>query len=437
MKVRVHRGGPEVGGCCVEVEHRGDRLVLDVGAPWPANGDEHVVLPTVPGLADGSDPRLRGVLVAHPHLDHRGLAGRVSPRVPVFIERQAAAILAAARPFTPSGAPIVPTAYLEDRQPLHLGQFTITPQLVDHCGVDAYAFAVDAGDERLFYAGRLRARGRQSSLFEGLVAHPPSGVDTLLLEGAQVTARAASPDVTAPTTGEAAGPGASSESQLEVELARTFLATDGLVVVVSAAQHLDRLVTAYRACLRSGRTLLVDLYAATVAQATGRPTLPQPGFPQLGVYVADGQRRAVETSGESRRTDDVAAHRVELDELAAHPDEYVVLTGGSTIPELLRCGALAQDGVVVWSRAPRDLRDRSGRLLAAQLAAAAVPFVEHHVCDRPSGADLSRLVAAIGPRQVVPIGTEAAGLPDGLWWEVAPTFRTGSTRQSIQSRMSA
>ncbi len=163
--------------------------------------------------------------------------------------------------------------------------------------------------------------------------------------------------------------------------------------------------------LRSGRTLLVDLYAATFAQATGRPTLPQPGFPQLGVYVPDGQCGAVETSGETDRAErEVAAHRVNLDELAAHPDEDVTLSDGSTVPEVLGCGALDHDGVIVWSKGSDGLRDGPGRLLVGQLASAAVPWVRHRVCEHPTVADLSRLVAAIGPHQVVAIGTTASGM---------------------------
>ena len=63
MRVRVHRGSHEVGGSCVEVEHAGFRLVLDVGKPLNAGWTDRVDLPSVPGLADGSDPDLLGVLI--------------------------------------------------------------------------------------------------------------------------------------------------------------------------------------------------------------------------------------------------------------------------------------------------------------------------------------------------------------------------------------
>ena len=77
MNVRIHRGAHEIGGSCVEVEYLGSRIVLDVGKPLWAGWDQFVPLPEVPGLADGSDPSLAGVLISHPHLDHYGLIDQV------------------------------------------------------------------------------------------------------------------------------------------------------------------------------------------------------------------------------------------------------------------------------------------------------------------------------------------------------------------------
>src|SRR6187551_3804343 len=93
MRVRVHRGCHEVGGTCVEVEADGARLVLDAGRPLTAGADDHVELPAVPGLADGSDPALLGVLISHGHLDHYGLIDQVHPSVPVYAGQAASEIV--------------------------------------------------------------------------------------------------------------------------------------------------------------------------------------------------------------------------------------------------------------------------------------------------------------------------------------------------------
>src|SRR5664279_458760 len=129
MNVRIHRGAHEIGGSCVEVEYCGSRIVLDVGKPLSAGWDEAVPLPAVPGLADGSDPALAGVIISHPHLDHYGLIGQVDPRVPIYIGREAARLLAASTFFSAAGVELRPTGILCDQEPIAIGAFTVTPYL--------------------------------------------------------------------------------------------------------------------------------------------------------------------------------------------------------------------------------------------------------------------------------------------------------------------
>ena len=417
MRARIHRGAHEIGGSCVELESDGRRLVLDVGKPLSSGPREHVPLPAVPGLASG-DPSLAGVLISHAHLDHYGLVDQVHPSVPVYAGREAAALVSAARFFSPMGPELRPTGYLSHRRPVHLSPFTVTPYLVDHSGFDSYALQIDAGGRRLLYTGDIRGHGRKGKLFDRMVVAPPADVDTVLLEGTHVRAEPGTDDDAPLPT----------ETDVEMDMARTFRTTAGLPVVVSSAQNIDRLVTVYRAARRAGRILLVDLYIATVAQAIGRSTIPQPGFPRLGVFIPRRQRVRVKESGEFRRTHAVRALRVFPEQLLADPDRYVVLTGSSAVSELLTGGQL-HGGVVVWSLWAGYLAEPSGRRLLDQTAAHGVPVVQHHTSGHAPLCDLKRLVAAVDPGLVVPIHTEGAleyarhfprvsPRDDGSWWEV-------------------
>ena len=423
MRVRIHRGCREIGGSCVEVRAAGARLVLDVGKPLWAGWDEQVPLPGVPGLADGDDPSLLGVLISHPHLDHYGLLDQVSDRVPVYAGRAAVEIVNASSFFSPASVSIRPSGYLADREPIRLGPFTVTPWLVDHSGYDSYALLVEADGRRLFYTGDLRGHGRKAGLFRRLLHQPPQDVDVLLMEGTHVRGNTDVPQAELPEEP------ACSEADVERDLATTLRNISGLGLIVSSAQNIDRLVTVYRAARRAGRTLVVDLYTATIAQATGRGTIPQPGFPAYGVSLPNRQRRLVMTSQEFTRTDAVRRWRVYPEDIAAHPERYVLLTGSSTVPEVLRSGAL-DGGAVVWSLWPGYLREPSGQRLRAALSVASVPLAIHHASGHASVADLGKLVHAIKPDRLVPIHTEGAdhyaqlfaGLVeqhhDGEWWAV-------------------
>jgi ribonuclease J len=133
-------------------------------------------------------------------------------------------------------------------------------------------------------------------------------------------------------------------------------------------------------------------------------------------------------SRQYHRTTHVRPHRVFPEQLRASPERYVLLTGSSTVPELLRAGTLT-GGVVVWSLWSGYLAEPGGVRLRAEVAGAGVRFVEHHTSGHAPLADLKRLVQAVKPARIVPIHTEGAAeyarhfpavtpREDGAWWPV-------------------
>ena len=169
--------------------------------------------------------------------------------------------------FSAAGADLHPTAFLSDQVPLKVGGFTVTPFLMDHSAFDSYSLLVEAEDCRLFYTGDIRGHGRKSRLFDALLNDPPHPIDVLLCEGTHVRHQ---DDANEPPR---------SESDVEISLARRMRDTRGAVMIISSAQNIDRLVTVYRACRRSGRSLVTDLYTASLAHAIGRQTIPNPVSP--------------------------------------------------------------------------------------------------------------------------------------------------------------
>jgi ribonuclease J len=418
VKVRILRGAHEIGGSCVEVEAAsGSRIVLDVGKPLWAGWYETVPLPPVAGLADGSDPALAGLVISHSHLDHYGLIDQVDPKVPLFIGEEAARILKAAAFFSSAGIDLHPTGYLSDRVPMEIGAFTITPFLMDHSAFDAYALLVEVDGCRFFYTGDIRGHGRKGSLFEKLIHDPPRPIDVLLCEGTHV--RRVDNHYEEPPR---------SEKDVELSLSQRMQNTSGAVYTISSAQNIDRLVTVYRACKRAGRTLVTDLYTATLADAIGRDTVPHPGFPNYKVYVPNHQRVLVKESGQFDRMDLIRDCRVFPEWLVTHANEVTLLLPSSTVPELLRADVLA-NGVVVWSLWPGYLWERNGKRLLGVLKAAGVPFVLDHASGHAPVGELQRLAGALQPTRLVPIHTEGAERyteffrnvephHDHEWWDV-------------------
>lgn len=415
MRVCIHRGAREIGGNCVELESGRKRLLIDIGRPLDASRNDEADLPRIAGLTGQGDGSLLGIVLSHPHQDHYGLVEYVDPSIPVFIGDAAARILDAAAFFAPSGIRIQPRGFLSDRRPLEIGPFTLTPYLMDHSAFDSYALLIETGGRRLLYTGDFRAHGRKAALTARLRDHPPKNVDVVLLEGTHIRARGQMP----------AGP---DEAGVESAMADLLRQTRGLAVIFSATQNIDRLVTTYRACKKAGRTLVIDLYTATVAAATRRDTIPQPGFPRLRVHVPNRQRILVKTSAEFGRIESIRKHRIFLDEVRSDPGKFVFLAQGSTLPELARAGCLA-DASAIWSLWPGYLDQPSGARVTRVLEQHAVPLLQLHSSGHASIEDLQRLALAINPNRIVPIHTSApTRFPelfkrvelrqDGEWWPV-------------------
>jgi ribonuclease J len=415
MWVRIHRGAREVGGSCVEIEHRGERIVLDLGRPLESDLDAALALPPVPGL-DAPDRSLLGLVVSHAHPDHYGLAAGVHPSVPIFMGEASQRILTEAAFFTPSGGVFDAAGFLRDRVPVELGPFRVTPYLMDHSAFDAYALLVEAGGKRLLYSGDVRAHGRKSVLFEQFVADPPAAVDTLLLEGTHIR-------------DEHAGPvtGGLSERHVEEPCVEIMRRAKGIVLVCYSPQNIDRVVTLFRAAKRSGRTLVLDLYAASMTRATGRPkTIPQADWEGVQVFVPLAQRIRVRRERAFERIGWVRPHRLYPEGLAAKAREVVVTFRHSMAGDLHRAGCLAE-AHAVWSMWTGYLDDQAGAHLRAWLEQRGIPLTVAHSSGHASVEDLQRFAAAISARQVVPIHTGApkrfSGFfanvvlrDDGEWW---------------------
>jgi ribonuclease J len=416
MRVRIHRGASEIGGNCIELEAGGARLVLDVGRPISAPLDADVPLPEVSGLARGDDPSLAGIVLSHPHLDHYGLLAKATPSVPLYVGAAAHRILCEAAFFT-GGAPLPePAGHLRHRAPFDVPPFRITPFLNDHSAFDAYSLLVEADGRRLFYTGDIRGHGRKAGIFEELLRLPPAGVDVLLMEGTQVRRD---------SDGSERG---ISERQLEDACVETFRATSGAVLAFYSPQNVDRLVTLYRAAIRSGRDFVMDLYAATIAAATGLSTIPQAEWERVRVYLPKAQRSRVIREGAFARTDAVRPRRIFPEELAARPGELVLSCREGMLRELEAAGCV--DGAqAVWSMWPGYLKQPTGERLLAPLARLGIPLTIHHASGHAFVPDLQRLVAALAPARVVPIHSEATERfaeffprvephSDGDWWVV-------------------
>ncbi len=416
MKVRIHRGANEIGGSCIEIESEGKRLILDVGLPLNMDASEDPVslVPQVDGFRDINEDLL-AIVISHPHQDHYGLIEFLRPDIPIVIGAAAKRILKVASKFSPSGLSLENTITMEDRNTITIGPFEITPFLVDHSAYDAYAILIEVNGKRLFYSGDFRGHGRKKALFEKFIASPPESIDVLLMEGSTIGRLAA--DETFMTEGD-----------LEEEFAKRFQNTNGLSFVFTSSQNIDRLVTIFRACLKSKRQLILDLYTAEILRATGNDKLPQGTWDNIRVFLPNSQRYRVI---KEKLFDEVSLYknkRIYPKQLATEAGQSVMIFRPSMCRELEKANCL-QGSHMIYSLWAGYLKDERTQPFLNWLEKYGIPMDHVHTSGHASIADLKRFSSAINSRKLVPIHSfnpqDYSDLfdrveirQDGKWWEV-------------------
>lgn len=418
MRVRIHRGAHEIGGSCVEVENAdGERLVLDVGAPLLTIEGKEPTIPAVKGLIE-ADSALQGILITHAHQDHWGLVDQALPSVPLYMGEATHRILIEAA-FWVHGLNRATKGFLEHRHPFELGQFRITPFLNDHSAFDAYSLLVEADDRRLFYTGDIRGHGRKSDIFQQLLRRPPPDIDVLLTEGTNVRPE---------SEGDVDSEATVTEADVEMACADVFRKTAGMVLAMYSAQNIDRMVTLFKASKRSGRTFVMTLYGASIAEATGNQNIPKAGWPEVRIFVPGWQQAKIKEAEVFERVDKIKPYRVFEEELALDPSLWVVSFSMAMAKRLDSAGALG-DANAVWSMWPGYLMEENAKSLLSFLREHGIPLTTQHTSGHASIADLQRLAGALAPQRVVPIHSFGAARfgelfqgvehhTDGEWWDV-------------------
>jgi ribonuclease J len=387
MNLCIHRGAKQIGGSCVEIEANAQRIVLDLGLPLDSELDG-TPLPDVSGL-ENIDESLLGIAISHAHLDHYGLMANIRQIVPVLIGKGALRIINATRQFFPKTPGFSRTIEINNEKPIILGPFTITPYLMDHSAYDAYAFLIEANGKKVFYSGDFRSHGRKGKLFEKMLQNPPKGVDVLLMEGTTLNRAGLENEYL-------------SEDKIETTLVNHFKAANGLTLIWTAGQNIDRLVSIYKACRKSGKKFIVDLYTTSILMAIKNRRLPQPGFTDFHVFVPNSQRNLVKKQELFDLPKSVAFCRIYPEKLSKLASSSVMVFRPSMVKDLERAGCL--DGAsLIYSLWPGYLKDDRYQWFLDWLENHQMPLTHCHTSGHAPPRDLQRLADAISAKRLVPI----------------------------------
>ena len=388
MKITIHRGSHEIGGSCVEVEGRsGSRLLIDVGQPL-MNTEKQP-----PSLPD----RLDGVLISHAHQDHYGLLDLVGDAVPCYLSAPTRRLIELTGQYTGKDYSRPECRTFSSHRPFSCGEFRITPFLVDHSAFDAHGFLIEDGENRIFYSGDFRGHGRKAALLDRLEINPPAPVDALLLEGTMLGNQSEK---------------IRTEQEIEEKVAAKLQAHRHIAFVTVSGQNIDRLVSLYRACVRSGRKLVIDPYVGHVLREIHAfsPNIPFPSMEygsNLRVYFPQRLCRRMRLRlGLGHLLDEFGFLRIRQRDFAAEPGRYLVMARDSMASELSeQFGGLAENALFLYSLWRGYWEEEKMQILRCWVGEQKMNLVNVHTSGHAHPATLQRLAEAMSPKQIIPIHT--------------------------------
>ena len=253
MKITIHRGTDQIGGCVTEYEHEGWKLFVDYGEQLPGSPKSKPL--DIDGLTKG-DVSKSALLITHYHGDHIGCIKELPKELPLYIGKLGRDIqlaLSEHLSYVDENQDMVIERLNTSRefspgQLFSIGPFNVMPVTIDHSAFDAYAFKIEADGVSIFHTGDFRTHGFRSKKLKKMLEQYVGKVDYVVCEGTNVSR----PDSTSCT-----------EAELQKTFQNALTQKIGHIVYLSST-NIDRLFSFYHAALRAGMPFIVDAYQKQV-----------------------------------------------------------------------------------------------------------------------------------------------------------------------------
>ena len=407
-ELTIHRGTHEIGGSCVELcsSSGNTRLIIDIGMPlvnadmsffdWGTHRQSTLpqlldkkILPSVRGLYENDNPSVAAVLLSHAHIDHYGFLRFVHSDIPLYMSMGTKSLAEVSNVFLNTNVKLDRVKTFKMWQTFRIGEFAITPYLMDHSAPDAAAFLIEADGQRIFYTGDFRGHGRKAVLLDRLTKDPPLHINYLVMEGSMLgREEGLFPD----------------EASVEQALYDLILSQKGLCYVFTSSQNLDRLVSIYRATRHSGKMLVIDLYTAFVLDKLSviSPSIPQFGWEGVRVLYSYSHAQKLADLDKALLSKYKSA-KIEFEEIRDDPDDKVLLAKDSRYFRNIITKLKDYSGAIAVFSMWHGYLDRSN--LGEFLKSNHIPITEVHTSGHAYIRQLQMLADALKPRWIIPIHT--------------------------------
>jgi len=406
MQLIIHRGTHEIGGSCVELSAVNNRILIDFGIPLVTRDHKPFdsnslkgktikdlkaqgILPDIKGLYKDEEKGIDGILISHSHLDHYGFLQFVNPEIPIYLSQGAGILIDVSNIFVPTKVGKLNTSIISNKKRFRIGDFTVQPFLVDHSAFDALAFLIEAEGKRLFYSGDFRAHGRKAKLFKQIIERPPQNIDCLLMEGSALGRDDAQ---------------YKTEEEVEKRLEEILRERKNIAFLFASSQNIDRIVSAYRACLKTNSIFVIDIYTAFILDKLKKVSdrIPQFNWKNIRGKFLNTHAKALERAGHIDLLYAYNKRKIEMPEISSDKNRILMLARDNSIfPLLLNKIRDVAGAKIVYSMWDGYLSEgfrafcKSKRLTLEYI----------HTSGHATKEDLKSFASAINPKTLIPIHT--------------------------------
>lgn len=219
MKIKIHRGLDQIGGCITEICTSTSRIFIDMGKNLPGNGD--TLTPEqekemVEELFAQNKKEHEAVIYTHVHEDHVGMFGYVPDDVPQYIGEGGKAALFTKNEWIKKGLKLqlksaqelgvadlsqceevvkkqkelltrIQQFHTWERSkhpvPFSIGDIQVTPFFNCHSAYDSYMLLIEADGKRIWHMGDFRKHGYLGKRLLDVLRIYARDIDVLITEG--------------------------------------------------------------------------------------------------------------------------------------------------------------------------------------------------------------------------------------------------------------
>jgi len=257
MKITIHRGFDQIGGCITEIASETTKIFVDLGHNLPKGDkpveDKNANNETIEELTKGCN----AIFYTHYHGDHIDLYKYVPKTIPQYIGEIAKQVMIykskkLVKHFKKINVTekdmekLTTFKTFKAKDTIKIGDISVTPYFVSHSAYDSYMFLMESNGKSVLYTGDFREHGY---LGKGLIPTiekyiTKRGIDVLITEGTMLSRLQEK---------------IKHENDLKIE-ATALMKKYKYSFVLCSSTDIDRLATFHEASKNCGKSFLCDNY---------------------------------------------------------------------------------------------------------------------------------------------------------------------------------